>query len=281
MRQTSYELNMVRPDLPEGTLKLAFLTDLHNAENGSGNSELLQAIRSAAPDLILCGGDMMVGRENLPAAVPTELLSRLAAEYPVYHGMGNHETKLKNTPQRFGTVFQEYEETLSDAGVVFLDNRQEQIAVRGIPVRIAGYTLPKEAYKRLGCLSLKAEQLNRSLGSPDPRSLNILLAHHPEYMKAYSRWGADLTLCGHYHGGMVRLGKHTGLITPNLKLFSGKCCGVFDFPACSAGEAEGKFTSHAIVSAGLGEHTVPIRFHDPRELVIVELHLRRAVYVYS
>ena len=27
-----------------------------------------------------------------------------------------------------------------------------------------------------------------------------------------------------------------------------------------------------IVSAGMGEHTVPVRIHNPRELVVVEIH---------
>ena len=32
-----------------------------------------------------------------------------------------------------------------------------------------------------------------------------------------------------------------------------------------------KGRKHMIVSAGLGEHTIPVRLHNPRELVIAEL----------
>ena len=31
-----------------------------------------------------------------------------------------------------------------------------------------------------------------------------------------------------------------------------------------------------IVSAGLGEHTIPVRIHNPRELIIAELYPRHA-----
>ena len=33
----------------------------------------------------------------------------------------------------------------------------------------------------------------------------ILLAHHPGYMKEYLAYGADLILGGHYHGCLVQL----------------------------------------------------------------------------
>lgn len=57
MKTTRYELNIDRHYLTPGQVRLVFLTDLHNAENGPANKMLLDAIKEAHPDLILCGGD--------------------------------------------------------------------------------------------------------------------------------------------------------------------------------------------------------------------------------
>lgn len=275
MKTTRYELNIIRPDLAPGTMRLAFLTDLHNAENGAENSNLIEAIKEAEPDIILCGGDMVVAHENTPITAARDLLLKLADEYPVYHALGNHESRLSSYPHQYGSMFEDYTKPLKDAGVVFLDNDHEVLAIKGKPVRLAGFTLQKKYYHRLKSPQLDASEIMEELGSPDPKALNILMAHHPNYMNAYTNWGADLTLCGHYHGGMVRFGKNTGLITPNLKFFNDRCCGHFTFHARITNGKVTSYDSHVIVGAGLGEHTLPIRFHNPRELVIVDINVSR------
>lgn len=275
MKTVTYKLNLIRPDLASGSLRLAFLTDLHNSENGPDNEDLLNAIREAGVDLILCGGDMLVGDVETPITIAKDLVLKLAADYPIYHALGNHEHRLKLYPHQYGPKYEEYKESLEQAGVIFLDNEQELITVRGIPLMISGYSLPKQAYTRVSRASLDASRINQELGAADRKVLNILLAHTPEYMPAYTNWGADLTLCGHFHGGIIRLGEHTGLITPNVKLFNGKCHGQYDFHSRITSGITEEYDSHIIVSAGLGEHTLPLRFHNPRELVIVEIEISK------
>ena len=81
-------------------------------------------------------------------------------------------------------------------------------------------------------------------------------------MNAYFQWGADVTLCGHYHGGVLRFGEHRGLVSPDFRLLP-RAHGLF--------RKNGK---SVIIGAGLGEHTIPVRIHNPRELVILELTVR-------
>ena len=38
------------------------------------------------------------------------------------------------------------------------------------------------------------------IGEPGKNGMQILLAHNPKYGNAYFDWGADMILCGHYHG---------------------------------------------------------------------------------
>ena len=92
------------------------------------------------------------------------------------------------------------------------------------------------------------------------KELQILLAHNPYFSKVYFQWGADLTVSGHYHGGIVRLTEHVILASPYFH----------PFPRYGAGDyhREGR---HLYVSAGMGEHSIPFRIHNPRELLIVRM----------
>ena len=96
------------------------------------------------------------------------------------------------------------------------------------------------------------------IGPPSKEGIQVLLAHNPRYGNTYFSWGADLIFSGHYHGGMVRLPFLGGVISPDWRLFPRFCRGKFT--------QEGRYL---IVGAGLGEHTVPLRIFNPRELVAV------------
>ena len=56
------------------------------------------------------------------------------------------------------------------------------------------------------------------------------------------------------------LGKRRGLITPDYRLLASECCGI-----------RNRGDSSMIVSAGAGEHTVPVRIHNPREITLLEI----------
>ncbi len=83
-------------------------------------------------------------------------------------------------------------------------------------------------------------------------------------MDSYLKWGADISLSGHYHGGVMQLGKNRGLVSPDPCILPGKAHGMF--------EIQNRFE---IISAGLGEHTIPVRLNNPRELVIAEVFINR------
>ena len=58
---------------------------------------------------------------------------------------------------------------------------------------------------------------------------------------------------------MIRLGKRA-VVSPDFTLFPKYGYGMYR-----------RGDSSLIVSAGMGEHTIPIRICNPRELVVVEL----------
>ena len=99
------------------------------------------------------------------------------------------------------------------------------------------------------------------LGDIDESCFNILLAHNPQYFKEYAGWGADLTLSGHIHGGLVRLPFLGGVVSPMVTFFPKYDGGVFY-----------ENDKEMILSRGLGTHTIPIRMFNPGELNIIEIN---------
>lgn len=256
-RTKKYEI--VSSKIKEGEIKFAFLTDLHGLEFGENNRDLLRAVREFSPDAVLCTGDMLVRSEPDTLKTAEMLLKNLAEEYPVYLSLGNHEYKLlvSEIYENMRETYKTYELELEEGGVHILHNQHMELTVKENRISVYGLELPLDYYDKVFSQKLTAEEITGFLGERR-EEFSILLAHSPRYGNAYFSWGADLILSGHYHGGVVRFGENTGLVSSHLRIFPPFCCGEF-----KRGE------QHMIVSAGLGEHTVPVRFHNPRELVCI------------
>lgn len=238
--------------------RIVFLSDLHNREYGADNERLLQAIEELAPDLILAGGDMLKAKPGASFKKTVSFLLKCGEKYPVYHALGNHEYRAGIYPENYGTMYQDYRESFRDSGIRFLDN--ESLLLSDFGIRLTGLTIDREYYKRFGKRQLREGYLENTIGRPDPSSYQILLAHNPEYYPDYAKWGPDLVLAGHVHGGVVRVPGWKGIISPSLLPFPHYDGGLF--------EERG---SRMIISRGLGMHTIPVRLFNPGELVVVEL----------
>ena len=45
------------------------------------------------------------------------------------------------------------------------------------------------------------------------------MAHNPMFAKEYAEWGADVSVCGHTHGGLVRIPGIGSVISRSLNSF--------------------------------------------------------------
>ena len=240
-------------------IKLAVLSDLHSMEFGDGNINLLTAIEQECPDIVLVVGDMTVRSDLKTFSIAADFMKKLAGKFRVYYALGNHEFKLMNDEEN-KEHYQIYEKQLIAENVCILHNQKIGTRVRENNLMIYGLEIPMEYYKKPFSPYLDMHVMKELLGDCSKDEITILLAHNPKYGKTYLEWGADLTLSGHYHGWIVRFSENCGLACPQYLLFPPYCCGKF--------EENGK---HMIVSAGLGEHTIPVRIHNPRELIIVTM----------
>lgn len=239
--------------------KIAFLSDLHNNEFGEKNIRLKEMLLEEKPDLVLIGGDMMIGKPNASYSAALEIVLWIQEHFPMVYGMGNHEYRVRQNTILYSTLYQEYAKELGKKGIVILDNEKRYWEKEGERIVIYGLTIGQFYYKRLKIEEMKEEYVTDCLGKRE-KGFSILLAHNPVHFPAYAQWGARLVLAGHNHGGVMRVPLLGGVVSPNYRLFPKYDVGEFHM-----GE------STMLLSAGLGSHTLPFRFFNPPELLIIQL----------
>ncbi len=238
--------------------RIVLLSDLHNKSFGEGNRRLLAAIDGLSPDLILIAGDMYTSNKNGDIRTAEEFVCALACKYPVFYGNGNHEYRTKLFPDVYGTMYTDFTKGIKKAGVRHLVN--EKVYLPAFNMNIYGLEIGRDYYGKFKNNRMDTDYLEGLLGKPDRTGFTVMIAHNPDYFKAYADWGADLVVSGHVHGGLMRIPFLGGVISPSLRLFPRFDGGQFE---------EGK--AQMVLGRGLGTHTLPIRIFNPGELVVIDL----------
>lgn len=240
------------------SIRILQLSDLHSAEFGDNNEELIYLVKKQSPDLIVMSGDM-INRDEENLDIITDLISSLSDAAPIYYGYGNHEV---DWIESFGT---DLEDKLTQAGAVVLNNSYRDVSVNDSELRIGGYM---GYYRQPGMLTQDEEQkkieLDFANDFENTDRLKILINHIPtqwvdwDYINIYP---VDIVFSGHYHGGAIRIPIiDQGLYAPYVGWFPPYTKGLF-----SGTQAK------CVLSTGLGsEHNIP-RLNNPPEIVIVDV----------
>ena len=241
------------------------LADLHLWHYGKHNERLLAAIREEKPEAIFVPGDLIVDTKPKHFFVAEELMEQLTKIAPVFFSNGNHESRLEDQEHSNYIAYQRLKARMLKLGVRILNNERELVKAGVDELAVFGLELPLAYYKKKCALAhsrantpLAQEELSRLLGAPDDGHYQILLAHTPKYVPEYLAWGADLCLCGHYHGGLVCLPGIGSIISPQFELFPKYSFGRFD-----------KGAQTALISRGMGTHTFHVRIFNRSELLVV------------
>lgn len=231
-------------DKVTSAVRLAVLTDLHGTEYGDRQEELLLAVDAKKPDLVLLVGDF---EDNVKIHEETrELLSVLGKKYPCYYVTGNHEY--------WTGAVEEKKELVRSYGIKVLEGQAENLELGGQTIAVCGVDDPAVGSRNW------SRQLQSARNGSAAGSYSILLSHRPEKVKEYEAYGFDLVLCGHAHGGQVRLPfVMNGLYAPHQGLF----------PKYAGGRYQLSDTV-MIVSRGLAVNWL-LRVFNPPELVIVDV----------
>ena len=260
---TKYEIENEKIPKEFDNFKIVQISDLHNKSFGKYIIRLLETIDSQNPDIVVITGDLVEG-DNKDFDVALNLIDELLKKYKVYHIIGNHEQK--SLIKKHKELYKTYFDKLYKKNIVNLDNEKIRIKKDGKYINIYGLIIPLEYYpyffKNYENKNMKLEQdfINNKLGEINRDEYNILLAHTPFFFEDYEKYGVDLVLSGHVHGGIIRLPKVGGLLSPNREFFP-----KYDF---------GKYIKNnttMLLSKGLGGSKVLIRFACKPEIVSITL----------
>lgn len=252
--------NISSEDYHGKPLKIVFLADLHNNNYGNDNDSLIVSIDEFNPDIVIFGGDMVTSGWDISFDFSKTLIfiDKLAKKYPIYYAPGNHEQRFECLKDRFPTEYDVLLNSLKLSGVNFLDNKR--IKLNDFGVEIVGLKIPFACFKKINSNKLSTEQIEELIGNVDKNMFSIMIAHNPSFFEEYAKWGANLVLSGHVHGGIVSLPLLGGVIAPGLKFFPKYDAGLFY-----------ENQSLMVLTRGIGSHSMPIRIRNKAEIVCINL----------
>lgn len=240
IRVQKYQLE--QPDLKG--LKIAFLSDFHY-KNKYDSQKIKRAIRKVnkeKPDLIVLGGDYTEDQTSQLETV-FGLIKELQAPLGVYYVTGNHDY-LPGMVLHINELTTQY-------GIHSLNNMSYWITYNETRFKLGG--IPD--------ISHDHPKLDQTLDGVTKDDYVILILHQPDYVMELStseRERIDLVISGHTHGGQITFFGYAPYIPS--KYGQRFRTGLVQFE-------EGL---RLIVSNGVGETQIPLRYFAPAEVVIVE-----------
>ena len=233
--------------------RIAQVSDLHNAEFGKNNTELLKLLSESRSDIIVITGDL-IDANHTDVGIALGFAQESVRIAPTYYVTGNHEAA---SPQ-----YDTLKAGLEEAGVIVLEDEAISLERNGETITLLGlgdpdFTVKGDMFGEVP--AMVSTKLKNLIG--DESGYTILLSHRPELFETYVDGGIDLVFSGHVHGGQFRLPFIGGLVAPKQGLFPKYTGGAY---------TEGQTTM--VVSRGLGGQEAPIRILNTPELVMLELH---------
>lgn len=239
------EIEVADPSFPASFsgLRIAQISDLHDASFGEKNKQLIALLNDCAPDFIVITGDMVDARRtDLNAAL--EFACEAVKIAPCYYVTGNHESAIAQQDELM--------EGLARAGVTVLADQKVTLERQGEKIVLIGLNDPAFSSR---------EQLRRHLEAlSEPEEYQILLAHRPELIELYAQSGVNLVFSGHAHGGQFRIPFLGGVYAPGQGFFPQYDAGLYTVEETTL-----------VVSRGLGNSSFPLRFYNRPEVVVVTL----------
>ncbi len=227
------------PRAMDGT-RLAVVSDIHLGPlTGSQHmSRIVSMINSVDADVVCIVGDMVDGTvEELGRFA--EPLRDIRSRQGAYFVTGNHE---------YYSGFQQWVDEVARLGVRPLRNERLEIATRGGVFDLAGVNDVG------GAEFDDAPDFARALGDRDTARPVVLMAHQPVMARDAARYGVDLQVSGHTHGGQMM--PFNLLVKLQQPVVSGY------------GEVDGV---PVYVTNGAGFWGPPVRVGVPPQVTLVEL----------
>ena len=250
---TEYELRYANLPEPFDGYRIVVLADIHATEFGKGNERLIAKVAQAQPDIIVIAGDIIDSTKKKPIeeqiVIAETLVAGIKPIAPVYYITGNHEWDRRVGGPR------ELLKMLEEKGVCVLRNAYTLLEKGGSTIIVAGTDDPNGPADMI-----KPDEFVSRIRAAEGDGFMVMLEHRNNNLELYSGLGVDLVLCGHAHGGVIRLPFTDGLIGPQRDWFPTHTSGVY-----SMGDTD------MLVSRGLGNSWGIPRFLNNPQIVVAVL----------
>lgn len=244
-------------------LRIALITDPHCGGPHTPLRRLARAVAMAnaqAPDLVVVLGDYLADHRFVTDRPGfrevADVLAGLRAPLGVHAILGNHDWWEDPAAQAGTAPLPAAAAEFAAAGLPVLHNEARRLVHDGRPIWLGGLGSQLAYRGRAGAMR-GADDLQATLAAFSDDAPAILLAHEPDIFPQVPDRVA-LTLSGHTHGGQVRIRGYSPLVPSR---FGNRY-------AYGAVEEEGRCL---VVSGGIGNSMLPVRFGMPPEVTMVEL----------
>lgn len=254
-------LRVELPGLPPDWdgLRIAHLSDFHAGGLGVSDAVLHRARNAACafnPDVIALTGDFHDAKARMLHA---DLFNGWPAGTQVLGVIGNHDVHpgdawLESALQQF-----------RHAGIHILRNTAVAVPLRGQNAWVVGVDDP---------FSRMSDDSAAFSAMPESEVALLYLAHSPEVLSSMPEGRSRLLLCGHTHGGQVRL-LPSGRMPFNKLLWRLFEDGPRSEPSIHRGYHWVGSTA-VVISDGLGTSVIPVRFRTRPQALLIELAAVRA-----
>ena len=195
-------LKVETPELDAGmpAIRLLHLSDLHLERLTKREDRLLSFISKAKPDLIVITGDYLnLSYNRDPEAIEQvrAFLPKITAPYGVYATLGSPPVDLwEVAPFHF-----------ENTNIRLLRNELAEVDLgKGRTLTLVGLDCTHD-------MVYDSYQLDKLLDTDSSSQTRVLLYHSPELMPHAKTKNIDLFLCGHTHGGQVRMPIYGAILT--------------------------------------------------------------------
>jgi uncharacterized protein len=264
------------PVLAPGSAPLTVLqlSDLHMTAGQAGKQEWVAALAALEPDLVITTGDNLAGMDAVPATLRAlDPLMDLPGAF-VLSSNDYFAPRPKNPFRYFRTdhkrvhgeelPWRDLRDGMVARGWSDVTNGRGELVVDGRRITLAGLDDPH----------LERDRYDLVEGPADPAAdLRLGLVHSPEprVLDRFAADGHDLLLCGHTHGGQLRVPFYGALVT-NCGIDRAHARWLHRWAGPTPGHPTGTWLH---VSAGLGTSPyAPVRFACPPEATLLTLVAR-------
>lgn len=277
-RETFYSVSSLKVDR---SIRVVDISDLHSCLYGKDNQKIITRVKKLEPDLIICSGDIIDSKSKQDRMDSiAKMCSQLSKIAPSYYIYGNNEVEKiygfdltkEVLDSKFGfddynrnssellNIKDKFEKQLERGGIKVLKNEMDTITVGGTQIDV------------FGVLTSNASSFWPYAGGSfgdyiysNPDNLKITAIHEPFIFEDLDEnfWG-DLMVCGHTHGGTIRVPIFGPLYTHEGGLF----------PERNGDYVYGRYDVSGrplILSCGM-ENANLLRINNQPELVVIDIN---------